>query len=262
MTTIVVHGTKPLPGQRETAWWRASWNDGGFLHALAGGLAEAGVEPDVWRARGRALTQHPELPSQRSVESGLFAWSGVNMSLERTAGGDALARYLTALRGLTDEPLRIVAYGHGCNMVKAASASPHLAAHVHIDRAVFLGCPHIVARSQVGPILAYRLAAERVGKVLNLHCPEDTSLLSLPNTVMGPPTARWMAWVPPQAEPHDPDPDAAPVYEDCPVTLDAGATPAALHGAVAGRIAGLWLGLQQDVIAVTQAFKGAIPPLR
>jgi predicted alpha/beta hydrolase family esterase len=37
-----------------------------------------------------------------------------------------LAAYLNALRSVTDEPIRIVAHSHGCNVVKLASMLPEL----------------------------------------------------------------------------------------------------------------------------------------
>jgi predicted alpha/beta hydrolase family esterase len=53
-----------------------------------------------------------------------------------------LVQYLNRLRRETDEPIRIIAHSHGCNVVKLASMSRELSADVHISKAVFLACPH------------------------------------------------------------------------------------------------------------------------
>lgn len=52
------------------------------------------------------------------------------MPAVRDAGADQLVHYLNTVSTLTDEPLRIIAYSHGCNLVKSASSHRELSGRV------------------------------------------------------------------------------------------------------------------------------------
>ena len=185
------------------------------------------------------------------------------MSLDRFEGPQALAHYLNALARLSQEPIRIVAYSHGCNLVKGASAHADLDQSVKIDQAVFLGCPHIFAEAQGGTLYAYRLAPQRFGRILNIAIPNDVTQTGIPNTVMGPKTARWMAWVPPQASAEDPDPDVADLYETAWFNISNEVKPedrhAHLHGATVGEMAGRWLAGTGSLDDINHNNAGALP---
>lgn len=90
---------------------------------------------DVWQVNGRDIAEFPEL-------EGPFGWYGLPDGQARGHGAEALVKYLNAIRKLSDEPIRIVAHSHGCNVIKLASSMPNLDPDVHIEAAVFLACPH------------------------------------------------------------------------------------------------------------------------
>ncbi len=274
MTTIVVHGTKGIDGGPAGTWWHASNAPGGFIHALAGAMTDQTGDHDVWCVAGQPVSRVADLTQRwghwagpkgaRPLQNGHFAWSGANMSIARTAGADDLAHYLTVLSSLTGEPLRIVAFSHGANVVKAASRSRALGTRVRIERAVFLACPHFVARAPGGDVLAYRLDPERFGAILNLYTNWDTVQVSLSDAITGPASARWMTWVPPEACTQDPDGDAQAVYESLALPaadhMTGMAAHSALRGPIAARVAGYWLsGIASADIA--GACGGALPIL-
>ncbi len=273
MTTIVIHGTKLIAGAQHTPWWYASWHPGGFLDALAQGMIHADGWHDVWAVNGEPVSEIAALNprwspwtgrmGQVSVHEGHFIWSGADMGVARDAGADALAHYLNTICDLTAEPIRIIAYSHGCNVVKGASTSAKLNRSVFIDAAVFLACPHFYAHSGGEDVFTYRLAPERFGRILNLYSDRDTVQVGFADAVTGPAGARWQDWIPPHSARTDQDPHAAYVYEDVPLTLDpsVGGVRAhtVIHGAAAGLIAGLWLNGNGTMDTVYDAFGGRLP---
>lgn len=275
MTTLIVHGTKLIAGAQHTSWWYQSWAEGGFLHALAGGMVEADGWHDVWTVHDvpvgdvRALNSKWSFWTGRmgqvSAHEGHFIWSGADMGAARDAGASALALYLNTIRELTDEPIRIVAYSHGCNVVKGASVSRQLKDDVFIEDAVFLACPHFYAESAGQLVLTYRADPARFGRILNLYTEEDTVQVGFADAVTGPGGGRWPDWVPPHAARTDQDPDTEHLYETWCLGVEEGVSGirahSVIHGAIAGRIAGLWLNGMKAYADIAGAFGGDIPPI-
>ena len=151
-------------GAQHYPWWWNSWGDRGFLRGLAEGMTEAGGGHDVWRVGGRPVADWQQLQSRKLAQhQGHFRWAGSNMPAVRDAGADQLVDYVNTVSTLTDEPLRIIAHSHGCNLVKSASSHRQLSNGVFIDRAVFLACPHFAAESGGGLSFPYRLGPCRFG---------------------------------------------------------------------------------------------------
>lgn len=257
MATIIVHGTMTTCPAHHLSWWWRSWGEGGFLNGLAEGLTAVGGSEDIWKVGGVLVEQIEELRprwnfwtgrlGQFSQHNGYFMWVGGDSYAERDAGAMHLARYLSKIKEIAPgEPLRLVAHSHGCNVVKKASAHPKLAASVHIDRAVFLACPHFATHLLHADewFYPYRLDPRRFGRILNLYSERDsvqTSIAeSLPSTLL---STNWREWTPPKAHRLEQDPQARRIYENHPfATMDTGIPAhAALHGVTAGRLIGLWV---------------------
>lgn len=258
MATIVVHGTMTTAPAQHSSWWWKSWGEGGFLAALAEGMTAACGAEDVWKIDGRLVEDYEELrPSwsfwtgrmgQFSQHQGYFMWVGGDSYAERDAGALHLARYLDKVMEIApQEPLRLVAHSHGCNVVKKMSRQKHLDPGIFIEQAVFLACPHFMTEIVEPPesYFPYELAPGRFGRILNLYSDSDSVQLdlaeALPSTLI---STRWREWSPPTAYRCDPDPDARDLYEDYEIeTADKGvAAHTAMHGMTVGRLAGLWLG--------------------
>ncbi len=262
MVTIVVHGTMTTTPAEHSSWWWRSWGEGGFLAALAEGMTAACGGEDVWKIGGRLVEDYDELHpkasfwsgrrGQFSQHKGYFMWVGGDSYAERDAGALHLARYLNKVTEIApQEPIRLVAHSHGCNVVKKMSRHDDLDPGVAIEQAVFLACPHfmtdIVEPQQV--YFPYELAPGRFGRILNLYSESDTVQVgmseTLPSWLI---STDWRDWQPPAAYRCDPDPDARHLYEDCGIeTVDQGISAhTAMHGVTVGRLAGLWLGGAED----------------
>ncbi len=257
MVTIVVHGTMTVAPAQNSSWWWQSWEEGGFLAALAEGMTAVNDWEDVWKVNGALVSDYEDLrPSwgfwtgrrgQFSQYQGYFMWVGGDSYAERDAGALHLARYLNKVREIApEEPLRIVAHSHGCNVVKKMSRQDDLDPGVFVEKVVFLACPHFATEIVEPPevYFPYELAPDRFGKILNLYSESDSVQVglseTLPSTLI---STNWREWSPPTAFRFDPDPDARYLYEDYEMeTQDQGVDAhTALHGMTVGRLAGLWL---------------------
>ena len=185
MTTIIVHGTAAAA----EPWYYNSWSDGGFCRALADALIRAVGTEDVWKINGTPVSEVPELNPPRSLSTGrigqisqrhgFFIWSGDYTGTTRLMAGRDLAKYLSVIANITNEPIRVVAHSHGCNVLKAASTSKQLDPKVYIDRAVFLACPHM-SGTGTGEIL-YPLNPTKFGKIGNFYSERDMVVKNIAN---------------------------------------------------------------------------------
>jgi hypothetical protein len=276
MVTIVVHGTMTVAAAQHSSWWWRSWGEGGFLAALAEGMTAVDDWEDVWKIDGRLVEDYAELrPSwslwtgrmgQFSQHRGYFLWVGGDSYAERDAGALHLARYLNKVGEIApQEPIRLVAHSHGCNVVKKMSREQHLDPGIFIEAAVLLACPHFATQIVEPPetYYPYRLAPERFGRLLNLYSESDSVQVglseALPSTLI---STRWREWSPPSAYRCDPDPEAAPLYEDHEIaTLDDGvAAHTAMHGMTVGRLAGLWLAGADDFAGIVDTIMENVGP--
>ena len=224
MVTIVVHGTMTVAPAQHSSWWWQSWGEGGFCAALAEGMHAVNGQEDVWKIAGRLVADYDELHpkasfwtgrmGQFSQYKGYFMWVGGDSYAERDAGALHLARYLNKVREIApQEPIRLVAHSHGCNVVKKMSTQDHLDPGIFVEHAVFLACPHFQTEITEPPEIyfPYRLAPERFGKVLNLYSAGDTVQVglseTLPSWLM---SVNWRQWTPPTARRCDPDPEKPP----------------------------------------------------
>lgn len=264
MTTLVVHGTL---AQGATWYWN-SWKPGGFCHALAGGMESvSGKRHDVWRVKGESV-----------ADSNRFEWSGLAEGLFRSEGADRLVQYLNWLQRQTDEPIRVVAHSHGCNVVKLASMSPELSVDVKIAKAVFLACPHLwednydveepnstLDKFSFGLLrphgrkYRYRASPRRFGKILNLYSERDKVQVDMAQSLSGgqkPQTGHLVAdflqmlrtgdlYELVKSDRTDSDELALPLYENFAVPTakecDGISVHTAMHGAAVGRLCGIWL---------------------
>lgn len=259
MTTIVVHGTQTHSSAIAGTWWWNSWSDTGFLGSVARGMEQAAGWHDVWRVKDVPVAQIPDLTATRSFwrlsltprslsqHQGHFFWSGAAMGLARDAGASALVAYLNAVRALTDEPLRIIAHSHGCNLVKQASASRKLAPDVFIARAAFLACPHFYAPDAApGYRLPYKLAPKRFGRILNLYTPSDTVQVNVASHLSGQTiTASLAGMQAPKAFRTEQDPGTHHIYENAEYSVAQGCSGTqahtVAHGSILGAPVGAWL---------------------
>lgn len=260
MTTIVIHGTQTHRSAIAGTWWWNSWHEGGFLDAVSQGMLHASGANDVWRVHGVPVSQVPELtatgsfwslsmrPRALSQHQGHFLWSGAAMGIARDAGSSALVAYLNAIRALTDEPIRIIAHSHGCNLVKTASASRNLAPDMFFERVAFLACPHFFTPNAVaGYRVPCKLAPNRFGRILNLYSPSDTVQVNVASHLSGQViTASLAEMQSPTAYRVEQDPDARHLYENVtfPVASGCSGTQAhtVAHGSLLGAAVGAWIG--------------------
>ncbi len=116
-------------------------------------MSDHDADHDIWLAHGEPVGHYDKLNPKKKwslwtgtrgilqTVEGPYEWTGGSEGLARGAAV-WLAAYLNALRSVTDEPIRIVAHSHGCNVVKLASMLPELDSSVIVESAVFLACPH------------------------------------------------------------------------------------------------------------------------
>lgn len=269
MTTLVIHGTLA----QGASWAVSSWGDTGFLTGVVQGFDAVDAPDDVWRINGRDITEYRGLAQ--------FQWSG---SHEGTGRGDAaaqLASYLNDVADLTDEPIRVIAHSHGCNVFKLATSLPQLAPQVRIDRAVFLACPHFyeddfehdgttgwqaLMRGDLsqgyrrsGYLFRYPLDPDRVGRILNLYTEADAiqcRIAKLLGSTTPPLSGSLLAnfgtlWRAggaerPEAAREDMDANVAHLYENCALHLRGRCSGfrahSTVHGMEVGSLCGIWLG--------------------
>jgi hypothetical protein len=269
MTTLIIHGT--LAGG--ATWYKSSWSGRGFLAGLRKGMIAADGSEDIWTVNGERIDNVQGL--------GTFKWSGSHEGSGRGYAAIALVNYLNQLHEITDEPIRIIAHSHGCNVVKLASSLPDLAASVFIDQAVFLACPHF---SEVGvnsepladwkdslsfkklaehnkdaaPLLRYAINPNRFRRILNLYSKQDVVQVPLAQafgaTTVPMTGSFWNNFKAalvtgiteyPTAARRDIDPNARHLYDDLELEISGQGTGlaahSALHGYEVGAFCGDWL---------------------
>ncbi len=271
MTTIVVHGTMTVASAKHATWWWNSWSEQGFLGAMRQGMRDTAGWDDIWTVQRKPVEEIPELQpkwspwkgrrGQVSAYKGRFIWSGADMGAARDAGTAQLVDYLNRIADLSDEPIRIVAHSHGCNLVKAATSHRKLRASINL--AVFLACPHFVSEDHQGLVFTYRLNPERVDFVLNLFNNNDSVQTEYAAKITGIPGARLADWLPPTANRWDVDDRAQEKYENYEVTTAASGIQAheVMHGSLLGRLCGMWFNSEQSFAQVVDGIGGlpAIP---
>ena len=144
-------------------------------------------------------------------------------AISRKFAAAGLCKYLNVIFDLTNEPIRVIAHSHGCNVVKQASSSSKLNPHVHIGRAVFLACPifspmniakkdHLIydKRSVVKKYL-YQLQPERFGRIANIYSTRDPVVGNLADKLA---TSSGWNYEVPEVSFVDQDPNAAVLYEN------------------------------------------------
>lgn len=284
MTTIVVHGTMA----NGASWYQDSWEGQGFLAGLRGGMVEASDWHDIWHVNGEAVWSIPEL-------GGVFEWNGLAEGLYRGLAAQSFADYLNIVTELTDEPIRVIAHSHGCNVVKLASSLPSLLSGVEIEQAVFLACPHFYedeytqgqvsgldrfnirkvskAHRKTGYRFRYALNPNRFGRILNIFCENDKVQVNFAKSFSGglvPLTGSFMQNVmqqfssgtheTPMSSRQEIDQAAVHLYEDLKVHVERGCsgikTHSVMHGAMIGALAGFWLNSGKGIRQVLDQLGG------
>lgn len=269
MTTILVHGTLATGA----SWYQNSWKGNGFLAGLCGGMKEASGWHDAWIVNGKPVGEYPDL-------GGIYEWNGLAEGIYRGIAAQQLAAYLNIVAGLTDEPIRIIAHSHGCNVVKLAISLPELANNVFINQAVFLACPHFYedkyvqeelsgldkfdirkvhkAYKKKGYRFRYKIETQRFGRILNIYCNKDTVQVDFAQSLSGgqvPLTGSFWENVKkqltegiheiPMASRWDMDEEASHLYENLEVQVEPKCsgtkTHSVMHGSIIGAMTGFWL---------------------
>jgi hypothetical protein len=289
MTTLIVHGTLAYGG----SWYQRSWGQRGFLAGLQRGMMDTSGWHDIWSVGEEPVSSYPEL-------GGVFEWNGLPAGLYRGTGATAFAAYLNAVAELTDEPIRVIAHSHGCNVVKLASSLRELSPRVAIDQAAFLACPHFyedlyeqeepssweervnirkvhAGYKKTGHRFRYRLDPARFGRILNLYCERDEVQVDLAQSLSGgqvPLTGNFLENVleqmgggifeNPQAARWEMDPEAQHVYENLSVEVESRCSNrkahSVMHGAVIGVLCGIWLNSGRSMQEVLREL-GDLPAL-
>lgn len=269
MTTIIVHGTLAYGA----SWYQDSWEGKGFLAGLCGGMAEASDWHDAWMVNGDFVGTDPDL-------NAVFEWNGLPEGIYRGIAAQQLAAYLNIVASVTDEPIRIIAHSHGCNVVKLASSLRELASNVYIDQTVFLACPHFFEEQYVqenlswqdkldirkvskaykkkGYLFRYKVDPQRFGRILNIFCEKDKVQVDLAQSLSGgqvPLAGSILENIKeqlfggihelPKATRWDMDPEANHLYENLEVYVERKCsgtkTHSVMHGSMLGALAGYWL---------------------
>ena len=279
MATLIIHGTVPVKIPFTVKWWWDSWHEAGFLDAMAKAMHQASgtSQDDIWKVKGvpvaRVAALEAQGPSgwqaaldpaaweklidprryldaeQPMIHQGCFMWSGSDMDSERQRAGRALAHYLNRIHRLApDEPIRLVAHSHGCNVVKVASSSDILDPAIFIERAAFLACPHCTIERGGRTLYPYRLDPARFGAILNAYSARDTVQEKLAQDLPGPPEGSDMVMGIFRAHRQEQDPAAKGKYIDLAlVTEDKGIKAhSAMHGRQMGALLGGWLTYDPD----------------
>jgi len=177
------------------------------------------------------------------------------MPMARADGGLKLARYLNRINQLApNEPIRVIAHSHGCNVVKHASLSKELHPGVRISAAVFLACPHVPFEDLVYKKIYYRPAPERLGAILNLYSILDSVQGKWAELVTG-------HFMPVTMSRIDPDEASRHLYQDHEIaTLDDGVSShSAMHGARVGWLVGRWLAAGGQFARVLKGHSKLLP---
>ena len=288
MTTIVVHGTLATG----SSWYQDSWGEQGFLGSLHKGMVEADGWHDIWAVDGLSVYEHHAL-------GGVFEWNGLAEGIYRGIAASALSEYLNIVAGLTDEPIRIIAHSHGCNVVKLASSLDMLSPDVFIDQAVFLACPHFheteytqqelswqdrldigkvsQAYQATGQRYRYRVDPQRFGRILNVYCEKDKVQVDMAESLSGgqvPQTGSFLENLlnqfsegmleTPTATRWDLDEEAAHLYENIEVYVERGCSGmkahSVMHGSFIGLLAGVWLNSGESINSLIHSL-GDLPVL-
>ena len=307
MTTVVVHGTFAVGKE----WYWKSWGEKGFCWAVNEGIATTSGSSDLWRVNGDHVSHYSELRSsqlmpfpkwqqkseEHALHNGVFYWKGGNMTNERADAGEQFARYLNVLSSLSNEPIRVIAHSHGCNVVKAASMHSVLSPAVKIQKAVFLACPHFWEQGANGmKYFRYRARPDRFGEILNIYSTQDAVQLFFSalaeNIGIGSAPHFWDSdhpWAGPKNLPNaarlkgferesadvhwvDLDPNTVGLYTDFSVEIEEGIVKqgkqrgikphSLLHGATVGIIAGAWLGANTSTDALNALHEAGVPDLQ
>lgn len=261
MTTIVVHGT--IAANEE--WYWNSWYEGGFCQNLSKAMLEHSDCHDVWRVADTHVSEVKELNPKRSwwktnfgqlsQQNGHFIWSGDYVATARKFAAKKFAQYLNVIASVTDEPIRIVAHSHGCNVVKAASSYKKLNSSVYIEKAAFLACPHFfepdyqqknaftLKLKVIGNRYLYALQPERFGRIANFYSTRDPVVGKLSNKFA---TPSGLGFEVPNVSFVDNDPRATSIYENYEVDIPDDVKASAIHG---------WLHNQQMAYTVGRWFE-------
>lgn len=288
MTTLIVHGTMA----HGASWYQSSWEGRGFLAGLQRGMEDTSGGHDIWTVDGEWVWNLSQLGT-------VFEWNGLPEGIYRGVAAKRFADYLNIVADLADEPIRIIAHSHGCNVVKLASSLASLSPHVAIDQAVFLACPHFYedayeqedlsgvdrfgtrkvsqAYRKTGYRFRYRLDPERFGRILNVYCERDEVQVNLAQSLSGGQVALTGSFLEnvlqqlatgthetPHAARTDMDEQAADLYEDLSVEVESRCkgvqAHSVMHGALIGVLCGVWLNSGQDVRKVLREL-GDLPAL-
>ena len=257
MTTIIVHGTfAPI----EDWYWNCR-QENGFCQNLSAAMIDTTGQDDIWRVDGVPVSEIAELNPERSFWSGRmgqisqknghFIWSGDFNAISRKQAATDFAKYLNVICDITNEPLRIIAHSHGCNVVKQASSSSKLNPQVYIERAVFLACPHFVTNEYkqkgafdvrmevVGKEYLYALQPERFGRIANMYSTRDPVVGQLADKLA---TSSGWSYEVPEVSFIDQDPNAAGLYENYEMQIPDHITGTAVHGWMHGPEMGYTVG--------------------
>jgi len=288
MTTIVVHGTMAMGA----TWYQSAWEGEGFLAGLNIAMLETSGQQDIWQVNNEHVSNYAALGK-------VYEWSGLPEGLYRGIAAGELARYLNIVASLTDEPIRIIAHSHGCNVVKLASSLPELSPQVMIEQAVFLACPHFYedqykqeqlsgldqfdirkvhqGYKKSGYRFRYALDPQRFGRILNVYCQQDSVQVDLAESFSGgmvPLNGSFLENVMkqltdgilelPRAARQDMDDNARQCYEEQEVFVEPSCsgihTHSVMHGFIMGMLAGSWLNSGLSVQQLLQE-RGTLPLL-
>lgn len=281
MTTIIVHGTLATHSE----WYWNSWHKGGFCNSVEKGMEQNNGSHDVWRINGIPVSKISELETHWKLWSGYrgqisqidghFVWSSGDSGIDRDAGAALFARYLNKIREISDEPLRVIAHSHGCNVVKNASSHKSLSNDVFIASAVFLACPHFYSQAykqkdkfsfkmeRAGDQFTYRLDPDRFGNILNLYSEKDSVQVGFAEKIAGQPGPRTIDWGAHESSRIDRDPDTTGLYTNLELEVENECSGlnahTVMHGQVTGRIAGQWLNGEHSLKSIMHNYGGGLP---
>lgn len=279
MATLVIHGTMtPKAFPYSAKWWWDSWHESGFLYHVAKGMRNISESSndDVWKIGGIPVSKIKELADNSSdkqlkdlsiteklsalmlpgklpetywAHKGHFMWSGSDSHMLREQGGRALARYLNLIKKIApDEPIRIIAHSHGCNVVKHASSCGLLDSSVHIERAVFLACPHFSIQVLSKTKYPYTLDPSKFGQILNLYSPFDSVQVEIARNYPGPPDNFDFTIGTVKAEREEQNLETRHAYKNYEIpTTDTGIKAhTAMHGRMLGTLCGIFLSCKEN----------------
>lgn len=279
MATLIIHGTMtPKAFAYSAKWWWDSWYENGFLYHVAKGMQTVmgSSKDDVWKICGKPVCETKGLTGNSSSEQlrdhsmteklsaimfpgklpetywahkGHFMWSGSDSHMLREQGGRALARYLNLIKKIAPhEPIRIIAHSHGCNVVKHASSCGLLDSCVHIERAIFLACPHFSIQVLRKIKYPYKLDPSKFGQILNLYSPFDSVQVKIAQEYPGSPDNMDFTIGTVKANREDQNPETKRTYINYEIpTMDIGIKAhTVMHGHTLGTLCGIFLSCKGD----------------